>query len=114
VAFASNDAPIGILDSGFGGPTAARAVLDRLPNEPIRCLGDTARQPHGPRPSAEVRRDARERYAVPVIEVIKPATRRAAPDHRFLTTGDPARFRDVGRRFLGPELAHVDALGALT
>jgi glutamate racemase len=259
------DAPIGIFDSGFGGLTVARAVLDQLPHEPVLYLGDTARQPYGPKPIGEVReyalecldhlvdqgvkalviacnsasaavlRDARERYPVPVVEVILPATRRAvaatrtgqvgvicteatatslayddafaaaphvklrtqacprfvelveqgvtsgpellalaheyldplaahgvdtlilgcthyplltgaisyvmgdevtlvssaeetakdvygllvrhglerddalpAPEHRFLTTGRPAEFRDVGRRFLGPELDAVD------
>ncbi|MFI0447198.1 glutamate racemase [Actinomadura sp. 6N118] len=103
-----SDAPIGIFDSGFGGLTVARAILDQLPNEPILYLGDSGRQPYGPRPIAQVRafalemldelvaegvkmlviacnsassamlRDARERYDVPVIEVIHPATRRAA------------------------------------
>lgn len=102
------DAPIGILDSGVGGLTVARAVLDLLPHESIRYVGDTARGPYGPRPIAEVRqfaleimdqlvadgvkmlviacnsasaatlRDARERYDVPVVEVIGPAVRRAA------------------------------------
>ena len=102
-----SDAPIGIFDSGFGGLTVARAVLDQLPGEPILYLGDSARQPYGPRPIAEVRgyalemldqlvkegvkmlviacnsassamlRDARERYDVPVVEVIFPAARRA-------------------------------------
>lgn len=102
------DAPIGIFDSGYGGLTVARAVLDQLPHEQIIYLGDTARAPYGPRPIAEVRQyslecldtlveqgvkalviacnsasaamlhDARERYDVPVIEVIRPATRRAA------------------------------------
>jgi glutamate racemase len=43
------DAPIGIFDSGFGGLTVARAVLDQLPHEPILYLGDTARQPYGPK-----------------------------------------------------------------
>ncbi|MGH3366251.1 MAG: glutamate racemase [Nocardioidaceae bacterium] len=101
------DAPIGIFDSGFGGLTVARAVLDQLPHEPVLYLGDTARQPYGPKPIGEVRefalecldhlvehgvkalviacnsasaavlRDARERYPVPVVEVILPATRRA-------------------------------------
>jgi glutamate racemase len=101
------DAPIGIFDSGFGGLTVARAVLDQLPHEPVLYLGDTARQPYGPKPIGEVReyalecldhlvdkgvkalviacnsasaavlRDARERYPVPVVEVIFPATRRA-------------------------------------
>ena len=102
-----NDAPIGIFDSGFGGLTVARAVLDQLPHEPVLYLGDTARQPYGPQPIGDVReyalecldhlvahevkalviacnsasaavlRDARERYGVPVVEVILPATRRA-------------------------------------
>ncbi len=102
-----NDAAIGIFDSGVGGLTVARAVLDQLPHEPIRYVGDTARGPYGPRPLAEVRsfsleimdrlvddgvkvlviacnsasaatlRDARERYDVPVVEVVHPAARRA-------------------------------------
>lgn len=101
------DSPIGIFDSGYGGLTVARAVLDQLPHEPILYLGDTARQPYGPKPISQVReyaldcldhlvaqgvkalviacnsasaavlRDARERYSIPVIEVIVPATRRA-------------------------------------
>jgi glutamate racemase len=103
-----NDAPIGIFDSGVGGLTVVRAVLDQLPHEPVLYVGDTARGPYGPRPIAEVRkyaldvmdslvaegvkmlviacnsassavlRDARERYDVPVVEVIQPAVRRAA------------------------------------
>lgn len=103
----SADAPVGIFDSGFGGLTVARSVIDQLPHESIVYLGDTARQPYGPKPIGEVReyalecldhlvdrgvkalviacnsasaamlRDARERYDVPVVEVIYPATRRA-------------------------------------
>ena len=102
-----SDQPIGIFDSGLGGLTVARAIIDQLPNESIIYFGDTARGPYGPRPLAEVRsfaleimdslvaagvkaiviacntasaamlRDARERYAIPVIEVIQPAVRRA-------------------------------------
>jgi glutamate racemase len=49
------DAPIGIFDSGVGGLTVARAVLDQLPHEPIVYVGDTAHSPYGPRPIAEVR-----------------------------------------------------------
>jgi glutamate racemase len=101
------DAPIGIFDSGVGGLTVARAVLDQLPQESVLYVGDTLRGPYGPRPLAQVRafaldimdhlmaegvkalviacnsasaavlRDARERYDVPVIEVIQPAVRRA-------------------------------------
>ena len=264
------DAPIGIFDSGFGGLNVARAVLDQLPHEPILYLGDTARQPYGPKSIAQIRkyslecldllvdqgvkmlviacnsassavlRDARERYSVPVVEVINPAARHAviatrngrvgvictqatktsmsyddafaaaphirltiqacprfvefveegvtagdelikiaheyldpvaeagvdtlvlgcthypqltgvisyvmgeavtlissaeeiakdvyrqlaglglmrdetlpAPVHEFRTTGDPAQFKEIGRRFLGPELSHVSAAATL-
>ncbi|MDH2430020.1 glutamate racemase [Sphaerisporangium sp. TRM90804] len=98
---------IGIFDSGVGGLTVARAIIDQLPNESILYVADTARQPYGPKRIAQVRayalevmdhlvehdvkmlviacnsasaavlRDARERYDVPVVEVIQPATRRA-------------------------------------
>ncbi|MGH3450271.1 MAG: aspartate/glutamate racemase family protein, partial [Haloechinothrix sp.] len=103
-----SSAPIGIFDSGVGGLTVARAVLDQLPAERLRYVGDTANSPYGPLPIARARelalaalddlvdsgvkalviacntasaaclRDARERYDVPVIEVVLPAVRRAA------------------------------------
>ena len=101
------DAPIGVMDSGVGGLTVARAINDQLPHEPLLYVGDTANGPYGPLPIADVRRhalavmddlvdsgvkmlaiacnsasaaclrDARERYPVPVVEVILPAVRRA-------------------------------------
>jgi glutamate racemase len=103
----SNDAPIGIFDSGVGGLTVARAIRDQLPAESITYVADTAHTPYGPRPIAQVRklslailddlvdqgvkalviacntasaavlRDAHERYDIPVLEVIKPAVRSA-------------------------------------
>ena len=48
--------PIGIFDSGFGGLTVARAIIDLLPHEDLIYFGDTARCPYGPRPPEEVRR----------------------------------------------------------
>ena len=50
-----DNAPIGIFDSGLGGLTVARAIIDQLPDEDIVYLGDTAHAPYGPRPIAEVR-----------------------------------------------------------
>ena len=106
-AAADPDAPIGMMDSGVGGLTVARAVLDQLPHESLVYVGDTAHGPYGPKPIAEVRAhalrvmdelvesgvkalviacnsasaaclaDARERYDVPVVEVVRPAVRRA-------------------------------------
>jgi glutamate racemase len=108
----TSSAPIGIFDSGVGGLTVARAVIDQLPGESILYVGDTARGPYGPKSLAEVRsyaleimdellaagvkaiviacntasaavlRDARERYSIPVIEVIAPAVRRAVSASR--------------------------------
>jgi glutamate racemase len=49
------DAPLGIFDSGVGGLTVARAVLDQLPAEKVVYVGDTAHQPYGPRRIADVR-----------------------------------------------------------
>jgi glutamate racemase len=101
------EAPIGIVDSGVGGLTVARAILDQLPAEHLIYVGDTAHMPYGPKPIATVRRhaleitdhlvdagvkmlviacnsasaaclrDARERYELPVVEVVLPAVRRA-------------------------------------
>jgi len=48
--------PIGVFDSGVGGLTVARALMDLLPDERIVYVGDTARGPYGPRDLREVRR----------------------------------------------------------
>lgn len=50
-----NNSPIGIFDSGVGGLTVARAIIDQLPNESIIYLGDTANTPYGPKSLSEVR-----------------------------------------------------------
>ncbi len=114
----------------------ARAVLDQLPHEPVLYLGDTARQPYGPKPIGEVReyalecldhlvdqgvkalviacnsasaavlRDARERYPVPVVEVIHPATRRAVAATR---TG---RIGVICTRATADSMAYDDAFTA--
>lgn len=47
--------PIGIFDSGLGGLTVARAVIDMLPNESVTYIGDTLHTPYGPRDQSEVR-----------------------------------------------------------
>lgn len=47
--------PIGVFDSGVGGLTVARAILDLLPNESLIYLGDGAHFPYGPRSVEEIR-----------------------------------------------------------
>ncbi|TYC99614.1 glutamate racemase [Arthrobacter echini] len=53
-----SEAPIGIFDSGVGGLTVARSVIDQLPHESIMYVGDTANGPYGPLPIARVRANA--------------------------------------------------------
>jgi glutamate racemase len=130
------EAPIGIFDSGFGGLTVARAVIDQLPHEDIVYLGDTARAPYGEQPISQVReyalecldhllaqgvkalviacnsasaaclRDARERYDVPVVEVILPAVRRA------VATTRNGRIGVIGTRATITSHAYQDAFAA--
>jgi glutamate racemase len=60
-----DDRPIGMFDSGFGGLTVARALIDLLPAEDLVYFGDTARYPYGPRPLDEVRQ-----FAVQITRVL--------------------------------------------
>ena len=113
--------PIGIFDSGVGGLTVARAILDQLPGEPVTYIGDTSNSPYGTKSISQVRgfaldimdqlvasgvkmlviacnsatsaalADARQRYQVelgiPVLEVIRPAVRRAVSATRNKKVG---------------------------
>jgi glutamate racemase len=130
------DAPIGIFDSGVGGLTVARAVIDLLPAERVIYVGDTANGPYGPLRIADVRRhalavgdalqergvkalvvacntataaclpDIRERYPMPVVEVLRPAVRRAVAATR---TG---RIGVIGTRATIASGAYTDAFQA--
>ncbi|MCL2669220.1 MAG: glutamate racemase [Syntrophaceae bacterium] len=46
-AQAGDSRPIGVFDSGIGGLTVVRALMERLPFEDIIYFGDTARVPYG-------------------------------------------------------------------
>lgn len=111
------DRPIGMFDSGLGGLTVMRSVIDRLPREHIIYLGDDARGPYGPRGIDEVRRFSREiidyllgfdvkmvviacnsataavleeaqrDYNIPVVGVITPGARAALRRSRRLKIG---------------------------
>ncbi len=101
------DSPIGVFDSGIGGLTVAQEITRLLPNEQIVYFGDTARVPYGTKSKESVIRFSkdnmnvllkygvkvvviacntstswalsviRKEYAVPVIGVIEPGSRRA-------------------------------------
>lgn len=60
-----SDRPIGVFDSGLGGLTVARAMIDVLPHESVVYFGDTARFPYGTKPAEEV-----HEYAAEIIEFL--------------------------------------------
>jgi glutamate racemase len=125
-----------VFDSGVGGLTVARAILEQLPHEQLRYIGDTAHTPYGPLPIARARelalsaldslvntgvkalviacntasaaclRDARERYDIPVVEVILPAVRRA------VATTRNKRIGIIGTEGTVRSRAYEDALSA--
>lgn len=112
-----DERPIGIFDSGLGGLTVARAVMEALPHESVVYFGDNARCPYGPRDPDEVRgfvtqigswllaRDvkaiviacntasaaglelARDRFPVPVVDVVGPGARGAVAATRNRRVG---------------------------
>ena len=55
-----SERPIGVIDSGLGGLTVLRALIDLLPHEPVVYFGDTGRFPYGPKPDAHVTKYALE------------------------------------------------------
>lgn len=101
-------APIGVFDSGLGGLTVLRALIDLLPASPTVYFGDTGRFPYGSKPADEVLKYAIDigdvlvdrgvsmlvvacnsatsvaldtlaaRYEIPVVGVVEPGIRAAA------------------------------------
>lgn len=85
-------APIGVFDSGVGGLTVARAIIDQLPREAIRYVGDTAHSPYGPKPIAEVRE-----YALGVLDDLVASGVKALVI--ACNTASAAMLRDARERF---------------
>ena len=52
--------PIGVFDSGLGGLTVVKKLLEQLPHEDIIYLGDTARVPYGDKSRDTIIRYTRE------------------------------------------------------
>ena len=99
---------IGVFDSGIGGLTVARSIIEKMPNEKIIYFGDTAHLPYGTKSEKQIKRfvmdDVRfltqfdikalviacntadsvarktvqENFDLPIFGVIKPASKRAA------------------------------------
>lgn len=54
------DRPIGVFDSGIGGLTVLRALVNAMPSEEFIYLGDTARLPYGTKSNEVIKRYSRE------------------------------------------------------
>src|SRR4051794_35632568 len=89
---AVTDAPIGVFDSGVGGLTVARSIIDQLPHESILYVGDTAHSPYGPKPIASVRE-----YALAVLDDMVAAGVKTLVI--ACNTASAAMFRDARERF---------------
>jgi glutamate racemase len=134
-----SDRPIGVIDSGLGGLTVLRALIDLLPDEPVVYFGDTGRFPYGPKPDRDVIKYAfemadlladhdakmlvvacnrvssvaldalRRDYDMPVIGVIEPALRAAIQTTRTRRVGV---IGTVGTIASGAYQRAADASGA--
>jgi glutamate racemase len=60
-----DDRPIGLFDSGLGGLTVVRALLDLVPGADIVYFGDTGRFPYGPKPAEEVLK-----YSLEIVDLL--------------------------------------------
>ena len=60
-----NNKPIGVFDSGVGGLTVVRALMERLPNENIVYFGDTARVPYGTKSRTTI-----ETFSAQIVEFL--------------------------------------------
>jgi len=129
--------PIGVFDSGLGGLTVLRSLIDLLPDEPMCYFGDTGRFPYGPKPHDVVRAHARQiadllvargakllviacnsatsvaleelaqRLPVPVVGVIEPGLRAAA---RATRSGRIGVIGTVGTIASGAYQRHAGSL----
>jgi glutamate racemase len=135
-----SERPIGVIDSGLGGLTVLRALIDLLPDEPVVYFGDTGRFPYGPKPDRDVTKYAlemaellaeqdvkmlvvacnrvssvaldelRREYDIPVIGVIEPALRAAI---KVTQSGRVGVIGTVGTIASGAYQRAADASGAV-
>ena len=131
--------PIGIFDSGAGGLTVLHECLVTMPHEDFLYLGDGARCPYGPRPSAEIKRFAfeiasylqdagvklivaacnsataaalpqlQERLVVPIVGVLAPEAHAAVQATRNRRIGVLATEATVGSRRYEDAVRALDA-----
>lgn len=130
--------PIGIFDSGIGGLTVVRALVERLPRENFIYIGDTAHIPYGNKTEAELFSYAENilsyfisqgvkavlvacgthssvtlpqlssRYAFPMLGVLKAGTRSACRVSRNLKVGVMATQATVNSQAYTREVRNIN------
>jgi glutamate racemase len=130
---------IGVFDSGLGGLTVARALLDLVPGVDVVYFGDTGRFPYGPKPADEVLKYSneivnvllehdvgmiviacnsasavaleplREQLSVPVVGVIEPGLRAAQRATRHGRVGVIGTVGTVASGAYQRSAAEIDA-----
>lgn len=131
------DLPIGVFDSGIGGLTVAKALIERMPNESIIYFGDTARVPYGTKSKETITRftheiiryltkqqikmivvacntvcsssleDVRDDYDVPILGVIEPGAKAAVASTKNNRIGVIGTQRTIESK------AYIDAIKRL-
>ncbi len=132
------DAPIGVFDSGIGGLTVVRELLQQMPEEGIVYFGDTARVPYGTKSADTVTRFSRENalflermrvkflivacnsasalalptlqreFRIPMIGVIEPGARAAAAATRNGRIGVIGTQATIGSRAYDAAIHKID------
>jgi glutamate racemase len=129
--------PIGVFDSGVGGLTVVKQMFNKLPNEEIVYLGDTARVPYGTKSPETIERFAlenaeflmrfnvklivvacntassvsldvlRQRFKIPMVGVIKPGVKKAVEITRNNKIGIIGTYATIKSRAYEKEIRHI-------
>jgi glutamate racemase len=109
--------PIGVFDSGYGGLTILKDLIEKLPSYDFVYIGDNARNPYGPRSFEVV-----YRYTLEAVErlfemgcplTVIACNTASAKALRSIQQNDLKRL-DASRRVLGVIRPSVEAVGLLT
>jgi glutamate racemase len=110
--------PIGIFDSGYGGLTVFRSIVQQLPQYDYLYLGDNARSPYGPRSFETV-----YAYTLQCVEwffaqgcplVILACNTASAKALRSIQQKDLPNMKDPTRRVLGVIRPTTEIIGKYT
>ncbi len=112
-----NKAPIGVFDSGYGGLTVLKEIVNRLPQYDYLYLGDNARAPYGPRSFETV-----YHYTLECVQwffkqgcplVVLACNTASAKALRTIQQNDLAKI-DPAKRVLGVIRPTTEIIGTLT